>query len=121
MDKEGKEIEETEKNDQEKKEEDSKDFEPGVVKKKTLLSDENKEIAYGLQQPNKKARFIDRQNNSINSNTISAAKVLAREVKSGNKKLLSFYDEEQEEAEEFEHERVAEINRKQEEQDEDSD
>jgi hypothetical protein len=86
------------------------------VAKKKLLSDEDKEIAYGLQQPKK--RFIDRQSDQ-KADSLPAAKVLAREAKAGNKKLLSFYDEEQEEVEEFEKERFAEKLRREEEKEDD--
>ncbi|RNA06438.1 hypothetical protein BpHYR1_000369 [Brachionus plicatilis] len=66
-------------------------------KQKVYLQDEQKEIPAGLQ-PGKK-RFIDGPTSKTTN--LSAAKVLARESKAGNKKLLSFYDEEQEEVEEF--------------------
>lgn len=65
--------------------------------KQVYLQDEQDEIKAGLQ-PGKK-RFIDGPTSKTTN--LSAAKVLARESKAGNKKLLSFYEEEQEEVEEF--------------------
>ena len=71
-----------------------------VAKKKILLDDEDKDkVQYGLQEPPAKKRFIDGPTSRTTS--VSAAKVLAREAKAGNKKLLSFYDEEEEEVEEY--------------------
>jgi len=71
-----------------------------VTKKKILLDDEDKDkIQYGLQEPPAKKRFIDGPTSKTTS--VSAVKVLAREAKAGNKKLLSFYDEEEEEVEEY--------------------
>lgn len=64
---------------------------------KKIYLDNEEEIKAGLQ-PAKK-RFIDGP--TAKTTNLSAAKVLARESKAGNKKLLSFYDEEQEEIEEF--------------------
>lgn len=64
---------------------------------KVYLQNEQEEIKAGLQ-PGKK-RFIDGP--TAKTTNLSAAKVLARESKVGNKKLLSFYEEEQEEIEEF--------------------
>ena len=69
-----------------------------VVKKKMLLNEENEgDVKYGLQEPPVKKRFIDGQTSKVTN--ISAAKVLEREAKCGNKKLLSFYDHEEEEIE----------------------
>lgn len=70
-----------------------------VLPKKKLLADEcETDIKFGLQ-PAKKLRFCDRPTSQVTN--MSAAKVLAREAKAGNKKLLSFYDEEEDEAEEY--------------------
>lgn len=69
-----------------------------VIKKKIYLDNEQEQIKAGLQPPAKK-RFIDGPTSKVTN--LSASKVLARESKAGNKKLLSFYDEEQEELEEF--------------------
>lgn len=80
---------------EEEKEEEAKEQE--VIKKK-YLEDEQEEIKAGLQPPTKK-RFIDGPTTKV-TNT-SASKVLSRESKAGNKKLLSFYDEEQDEFEEY--------------------
>lgn len=85
--------------DEEKTEESSELNNETVVKKKMLDDEEDKESQYGLQAPPKKQRFCDRDANKVTSH--SAAKVLAREAKAGNRKLLSFYDEEEEEIEEF--------------------
>jgi len=69
-----------------------------IIIKKKLLQDEEPDVKYGLQQPAKK-RFCDGPTSK--TTTLPAAKVLAREAKAGNKKMLSFYDEEEEEAEEY--------------------
>jgi len=70
-----------------------------MPKKKHLDDEDDKNQQYGLEQPPTKKRFIDGPTSKTTS--ISAAKVLAREAKAGNKKLLSFYDEEEEEIEEY--------------------
>ena len=113
LDKEGNEI-------QKEEEIDNDQSEIEQVSKKKFLDDEDTEISYGLQI--KKTRFIDRQSTAKSStaDSLPAAKVLARESKAGNKKLLSFYDEEQEEIEEFNRDKLDEEIRKQEEE-EDSD
>ena len=68
------------------------------INKKILLNDENEsDVKYGLQEPPVKKRYIDGPTSKTTS--VSAAKVLAREAKCGNKKLLSFYDDEEEEIE----------------------
>ncbi len=61
---------------------------------KILLNEENKDdIKYGLQEPPVKKRYIDGPTLKVTSK--SASKVLALEAKC-DKKLLSFYDEEEE-------------------------
>lgn len=78
----------------------SEENKKAAEKKKLYLQDEEKAAgSFGLQ-PVAKKRFVDRIGDSKATN-LSAAKVLAREAKSGNKKLLSFYDQEEEENEEF--------------------
>jgi hypothetical protein len=84
------------KDEQEKLEE---QIENDQFKKKYLDDEDQLSKNYGLQEPPVKKRFVDKPN--IKVTTLSASKVLAREAKTGNKKLLSFYDEEEEEKEEF--------------------
>lgn len=112
LDQEGKEVVE---------EEPDQEQEAPVQKKKTLLGDDEEPIQYGLiQQPATKKRFVDQIATTKRSDQahIPAAKVLAREAKIGNKKLLSFYDEEQEEVEQFHKQDFEERKRKKEEQEE---
>jgi len=87
-----------------------------LAAKKKLLQDEDPDVQYGLQQPPKK-RFCDGPTSK--TTTLPAAKVLAREAKAGNKKMLSFYDEEEEEAEEYSREVFREKSEKETEYDSD--
>lgn len=115
LDKEGKEkpADETEQGDN------SETVEAKKPKKILLDDEEDKEKTYGLQEPPVKKRFIDRVKTKVE--TLPAKKVLERESKAGNKKLLSFYDEEEEEFEEYNREVHKEKLKKQEEQNEESD
>ncbi|CAF0729442.1 unnamed protein product [Brachionus calyciflorus] len=76
----------------EPKQEEKKEIVEEPVKKIYLEQDETKS---GLQPPVKK-RFIDQNNSKPTS--LAPSKVLAREAKAGNLKLLSFYDEEEQES-----------------------
>ncbi len=90
-----------------------------TIKKKILLDEEESDKKYGLQEPPVKKRFIDNQKGKVE--THSAKRVLEREAKSGNKKLLSFYDEEEEEIEEYNREVFKNKQEKEEEEREEDD
>ena len=67
----------------------------------------------------KKTRLVDRLAESKTTGSLTAAQVKAREAKSGNRKLLSFYDEEEEENEEYRQECFREESAKRQAQDSD--
>lgn len=99
LNKEGKEIiQEEEKEKEEIPVTNSSENKEIVEKKKFLEEEQDQQLKYGLQEPPVKKRFIDGKTNKTTS--LSAAQVFSREAKSGNKKLLSFYNEEDEENEE---------------------
>lgn len=91
--------------------------EPPQVKK-TYLDDES--AREGEQPASKRSRLIDRLGEQ-KATSLSAAKVLAREAKTGNKKLLSFFDQEEEEEEEYRNECSRETDTKRHDQDDDDD
>lgn len=87
---------------EEEKEKEETETKAAPEKKKIYLDDEEKAVKEGLSQPSaKRTRLVDRLAEGKVSNSLSAAKVLAREAKAGNRKLLSFYDEEEEENEDY--------------------
>lgn len=89
-----------------------------VPKKKIYLEDEEKAAATSEA---KRSRLVDRLAESKAACSLSASKVLAREAKSGNRKLLSFYDQEEEENEEYEEECLKEKLAKQDDDEEEDD